>query len=128
MPTQVTHRAPGRISPARATAFLASLLGSTLLAGEVRGQDSIGQNAVTLEQLTVEGSGVGLTRANPAGLTNRQLDVAKLVARGFSNAEIAGRLFISPKTAEVHVSAVLNKLGVGNRRAVVVRAGDLGLA
>ena len=68
------------------------------------------------------------TRANPAGLTNRQLDVAKLVARGFSNPEIAGRLFISPKTAEVHVSAVLSKLGVANRRAVVVQAAELGLA
>jgi DNA-binding CsgD family transcriptional regulator len=67
------------------------------------------------------------TRANPAGLTNRQLDVARLVARGLSNAEIAGRLFISPKTTEVHVSAVLSKLGVPNRRAVVVRAGELDL-
>ena len=68
------------------------------------------------------------TRANPAGLTNRQLDVARLVARGHSNAEIAGRLFISPKTADHHVSAILTKLAVPNRRAVVVQAGELGLA
>jgi DNA-binding CsgD family transcriptional regulator len=68
------------------------------------------------------------TAANPAGLTNRQLDVAKLVARGFTNAEIAQRLFISPKTADHHVSAVLAKLGIPSRRAVVVRAGELGLA
>lgn len=67
------------------------------------------------------------TRANPAGLTNRQLEVAQLVARGFSNAEIAGRLFISPKTADHHVSAILTKLGVPNRRAVVVGAAQLGL-
>jgi DNA-binding CsgD family transcriptional regulator len=67
------------------------------------------------------------TRSNPAGLTNRQLDVAKLVARGFTNAEIANRLFISPKTADHHVSALLTKLGVANRRAVVVRADELGL-
>lgn len=67
------------------------------------------------------------TRANPAGLTNRQLDVAKLVARGFTNAEIATRLFISPKTADHHVSAVLAKLGVPNRRAVVVQAEEFGL-
>jgi DNA-binding CsgD family transcriptional regulator len=67
------------------------------------------------------------TRANPAGLTNRQLDVARLVARGFTNAEIAARLYISPKTADHHVSAVLTKLGVPNRRAVVVGAEDLGL-
>jgi DNA-binding CsgD family transcriptional regulator len=68
------------------------------------------------------------TRANPSGLTNRQLDVAKLVARGFTNAEIADRLFISVKTADHHVSAVLTKLGMPNRRAVVVQAGDLGFA
>jgi DNA-binding NarL/FixJ family response regulator len=68
------------------------------------------------------------TRSNPAGLTNRQLDVAKLVARGFTNAEIATRLYISPKTADHHVSALLTKLGVTNRRAVVVQAEELGLA
>jgi DNA-binding CsgD family transcriptional regulator len=68
------------------------------------------------------------TRANPSGLTNRQLDVAKLVARGFTNGEIASRLFISPKTADHHVSAVLTKLGLPNRRAVVLRADELGLA
>ncbi len=67
------------------------------------------------------------TRANPAGLTNRQLEVAQLVARGLSNAEIASRLFISPKTADHHVSAILTKLAMPNRRAVVVDAARLGL-
>jgi DNA-binding CsgD family transcriptional regulator len=67
------------------------------------------------------------TRTNPAGLTNRQLDVAKLVARGFTNAEIAARLFISPKTTDHHVSAVLTKLGVPTRRAVMLQADELGL-
>jgi len=67
------------------------------------------------------------TQANPAGLTNRQLDVARLVARGLSNAEIAARLFISPKTADHHVSAVLAKLDLPNRRAIVVQADELGL-
>lgn len=68
------------------------------------------------------------TRVNPAGLTNRQLDVAKLVARGYTNAEIAGRLYISPKTADHHVSAVLAKLGLPNRRAVIIQADELGLS
>ena len=67
------------------------------------------------------------TRANPSGLTNRQLDVARLVARGFSNADIAARLFISLKTTEVHVSAILAKLGVPNRRALVMQAEELDL-
>ncbi|MBO9523742.1 MAG: AAA family ATPase [Nocardioidaceae bacterium] len=66
------------------------------------------------------------TLANPAGLTNRQLDVARLVARGHSNAEIGARLFISPKTVEHHVSAVLTKCGLPSRRAIVVQASELG--
>ena len=66
-------------------------------------------------------------RANPAGLTDRQLDVARLLARGLSNAEIASHLVISLKTTDHHVSAVLAKLGVTNRRAVMVRGVDLGL-
>ncbi|MDR6612548.1 LuxR C-terminal-related transcriptional regulator [Leifsonia sp. 1010] len=67
------------------------------------------------------------TRSNPAGLTNRQLDVARLIAQGFTNGELAERLYISPKTADHHVSAVLGKLGVSSRREVVRAAGELGL-
>ena len=55
------------------------------------------------------------TRENPFGLTNRQIDVLALLMEGFSNAEIAGRLHISPKTAEHHVSAILARLDVHTR-------------
>ena len=67
------------------------------------------------------------TRANPGGLTNRQLEVARLLARGLTNHEIAAEAFISAKTAEHHVSAVLAKLGLPNRRAVQLQAAELGL-
>lgn len=67
------------------------------------------------------------TRANPGGLTNRQLEVARMLARGMTNTEIATEVWISPKTAEHHVSAVLAKLGLPNRRAVVHAATELGL-
>lgn len=66
------------------------------------------------------------TRANPGGLTNRQLEVARLVARGLTNSEIAGQVFISPKTAEHHVSAILSKLQLASRRELQVRAAELG--
>lgn len=69
----------------------------------------------------------GATRANPGGLTNRQLEVARLLARGLTNSEIATEVFISSKTAEHHVSAVLAKLGLPNRRAVQLQAVQLGL-
>jgi ATP/maltotriose-dependent transcriptional regulator MalT len=53
--------------------------------------------------------------AAPYGLTDRELLVLRLVAAGRSNGEIAAELFISRKTASVHVSNILRKLGVSNR-------------
>ena len=50
-----------------------------------------------------------------AGLSARELEVLDLVRQGNTNAEIATRLYISPKTAEHHVSRILNKLGVRTR-------------
>ena len=67
------------------------------------------------------------TRANPAGLTTRELDVLQLLAQRLSNAEIAGRLFVSVKTVDHHVSAILRKLGVRNRAAAAEKAMQLGL-
>jgi ATP/maltotriose-dependent transcriptional regulator MalT len=61
------------------------------------------------------------TRANPRGLTEREWEIADLLALGLSNAEIADRLVVSPKTVGHHVSAVLAKLGV-RRRAEVAAA------
>ena len=60
------------------------------------------------------------------GLTDREREVLLLLADGRSNPEIAQALFISPKTASVHVSNILAKLGVGGRveaAAVVHRLG-----
>jgi ATP/maltotriose-dependent transcriptional regulator MalT len=68
------------------------------------------------------------TRANPAGLTARQVEVVGLLAEGLTNAEIAERLVISEKTADHHVSAVLAKLDVPTRREAAAAARSLGLA
>ena len=65
--------------------------------------------------------------ANPAGLTARQLDVLALLADGLSNAEIAARLVISPKTADHHVSAILAKLDVRTRGEAAAVARRLGV-
>jgi DNA-binding CsgD family transcriptional regulator len=67
------------------------------------------------------------TRENPAGLTARELEVVALVAEGLRNAEIAGRLFVSEKTAAHHVSAVLRKLGVSSRSQAAAEAARLGI-
>jgi DNA-binding CsgD family transcriptional regulator/tetratricopeptide (TPR) repeat protein len=56
------------------------------------------------------------TRRNPAGLTDRQVDVLRLVADGRTNAEIADRLVLSVRTVDSHVAAILSKLGVPSRQ------------
>ncbi len=67
------------------------------------------------------------TLANPAGLTSRQLEVLELLSQGLTNAEIAERLFVSLRTAEHHVEAILTKLGVSGRRQAARRYVELGL-
>ncbi len=62
------------------------------------------------------------------GLTPREIQVLALLADGLSNREIAGRLFISNKTASVHVSHILSKLSVPNRAAAAATAHRLGVA
>jgi ATP/maltotriose-dependent transcriptional regulator MalT len=67
------------------------------------------------------------TRANPAGLTARELEVLGLLLGELTNAEIAERLVVSTRTAEHHVTAVLRKLEVTTRREAAHRARELGL-
>jgi ATP/maltotriose-dependent transcriptional regulator MalT len=67
------------------------------------------------------------TRANPAGLTAREVDVASLVVAGLANNEIAATLVLSTKTVDHHVSSILAKLGVPSRRDVAQAAAAVGL-
>ncbi len=64
---------------------------------------------------------------NELGLSPRELEVLALIAQGRTNAQIASELFISPKTAGVHVTHILNKLGVSNRVEAAMIASRLGL-
>ena len=61
------------------------------------------------------------------GLSDREIEVLGLVAAGYSNAQIADRLFISPKTASVHVSHILDKLGASSRTEAATIGVRLGL-
>ncbi|MCA1656945.1 MAG: response regulator transcription factor [Actinobacteria bacterium] len=61
------------------------------------------------------------------GLTSRELDVLARVARGMSNAEIAGDMYLSHATVKTHVAAILRKLDLRNRTQAVVFAYEAGL-
>ena len=68
------------------------------------------------------------TRANPAGLTQREAEVLALLAEGLRNAEIAERLFLTPKTVSHHLSAIYAKLGVSTRTEAAHAYSQLGVA
>lgn len=66
-------------------------------------------------------------RAARGGLTRRQLEIVKLLAQGLTNKEIAARLFLSPRTVDMHVSHILDRLDARGRTEAARRAADLGL-
>ena len=69
----------------------------------------------------------GEAGARLAELTPRETEVLVLVAEGLSNAEISGRLFLSPATTKTHVSRILTKLGARDRAQLVAIAYETGL-
>jgi DNA-binding CsgD family transcriptional regulator len=85
------------------------------LAGQLRARPLLQQISQLARRARIEITGGSQAAAAPFGLTGRELEVLQLVAAGRGNREIAAALFISPKTASVHVSNILGKLGVASR-------------
>ncbi len=97
---------PGEAGPAEGGAGVA---GAGVAGPGVAGAGEIGPGKIGTDRL---------------GLTGREFEVLRLVAAGRSNREIAAELFISAKTASVHVSNILAKLGVASRGEAAARAHD----
>jgi HD-GYP domain-containing protein (c-di-GMP phosphodiesterase class II)/DNA-binding CsgD family transcriptional regulator len=64
----------------------------------------------------------GKRQQNPGGLTRREVEVLRLAARGLTTHDIAGRLYISPKTADHHIQHIYGKIGVSTRAAAALWA------
>lgn len=98
---------------------------------------SLGADAV-YEKMKFEMRGAGIksiprrarktsTQSNPGLLTDRELEILQLLQEGLPNKEIASRLFISAKTVDHHISAILYKLEVNSRTKAVHEAEKLGI-
>lgn len=87
-------------------------------------QPDVDRTAALLRSLGAAGP---RPRASADALTAREHDVLDLLGKGLTNAEIGGRLYISPKTVEHHVGRVLIKLGVRSRAEAAAVAATLGV-
>jgi len=113
-------------------AAAAALLRDALEAANRIGAAHIGRRVLDLARrvgarLDTEHVSADEIRRGPTALTAREREVLRLVAEGRSNGEIGGTLFISTKTASVHVSNILAKLGVTSRTEAAAMALRLGL-
>jgi DNA-binding CsgD family transcriptional regulator len=113
---------PSAVAALAAAAGVAASLGAAPLAADVRALAERARLTLPVPQAPVS--------SDPHGLTAREAEVLALVGRGLTNAEIAAELFISTKTASVHVSNILRKLGLKSRiqaAAVAQRRGTTGI-
>ncbi len=113
-------REPRPHRPARTPDTAAKELRGMVRAGHVDGPSA---EAV----LEAAGHRLGRRRQQPGGLTAREVEVLRLVARGLSTREVAHALVIAPKTADNHIQSIYSKAGVSTRAAATVFAMQHGL-
>jgi DNA-binding NarL/FixJ family response regulator len=100
----------------------AKKLGARPLAGR------IGERLEALgEKPDERGSPAKSARSTRENLTRRQVEVLRRIAEGLSNKEIAAKLYLSPRTVEMHAARVLDRLNCRSRSEAVRKAGELGL-
>jgi two-component system, NarL family, response regulator LiaR len=82
---------------------------------------------VPAEAPTLEPFAPNAARRRTLGITARELEILMLIARGFSNREIATQLFVSENTVKTHCARTFDKLGAARRTQAVRRGKELGL-
>jgi DNA-binding NarL/FixJ family response regulator len=121
-----------RAMKAGASGFLLKDATREQLAGAVRAVaagDSLLAPAITRRLIDdfCRGPAPGVVASMAGPLTERELEVVRLVARGLSNAEVAAKLYLSEATVKSHVARILAKLGLRDRVQVVVFAYEQGI-
>jgi len=104
-------------------------LSAALAAAELRGDVNAGRYDGDAAEAVLGAAGhrVPRRREGPAGLTPREIEVLKLLARGLSNKEIAALLTISPKTVSNHAEHIYAKIDASSRAAAALFAMQHGL-
>ncbi|MGE6755974.1 DNA-binding response regulator [Rossellomorea sp. NPDC071047] len=122
----IKQEVQGIISKSSTPVTLASALKSLIKGERYISQNLIGSILDSLSPNKIEVMPVGrsaqINISNRPNLTDRQWEILELLTRGFSNSEIAEKLFITEGTASLHVSKIQKKLNVGNRVAAVMKA------
>ena len=113
-------REPRPYREARSAADAASELRADVRAGRFDGE-------IVEAVLGAAGHRVARRREGPAGLTPREVEVLRLLARGLSNKQIARRLVISPKTVGNHIEHIYSKIGASSRARASLFAMQHGL-
>jgi DNA-binding CsgD family transcriptional regulator len=103
------------LKPADPTAAVTEARAALAMFERIGARRAANQAAALLRSLGVTARTTGAVRANLESLSRREREVLTLLGEGLSNAEIAKRLFITPKTAEHHVSSILSKLDLRSR-------------
>jgi DNA-binding NarL/FixJ family response regulator len=122
------HESAAASASAREALELATGMGATPLADEI--EALIRRARLRVEDAEKDGAPAEQhvpDELERLGLTAREAEVLSLIADGHSNGQIAERLFITRKTASVHVSNILAKLGVGTRLEAAAMAHRMGL-
>lgn len=79
-------------------------------------------NAINKEAIDIDDLHIHEFNCEPVSISDRELEVIKLIAEGYTNNEIAEKLFLSPHTVNTHRKNILQKLGVNNTAAIVMYA------